>query len=99
MAGIAVNGPAVEREDEVLTTEALDFVAQLQVRFGERLNQLLAARRARRTTSRAPERSTSCRRRHPSAMASGPSTPCLRSSSTAAWRSPVPRTARWRSTP
>jgi malate synthase len=43
-----VDGPPVERSDEVLTPEALAFVADLQRRFGARRDELLRARVARR---------------------------------------------------
>ncbi|MGC0418719.1 malate synthase A [Embleya sp. AB8] len=42
------SGGSVPRADEVLTTEALRFVASLQRRFGGRRDELLARRRARR---------------------------------------------------
>ncbi|GAB3072042.1 malate synthase A [Intrasporangium mesophilum] len=45
---ITVHGPTVERQDEILTPEALDLVADLQSRFGARRDELLAARVARR---------------------------------------------------
>ncbi|WP_342804046.1 hypothetical protein, partial [Cellulosimicrobium cellulans] len=45
---VAVHGPAVERSDEILTPDALDFVADLQRRFGARRDELLAARAERR---------------------------------------------------
>jgi malate synthase len=48
MADVRVVGPDVERAGEVLTPEALEFVADLQTRFGEHRNALLAARGARR---------------------------------------------------
>jgi malate synthase len=48
MTAIEVTGPDVDRGEEVLTPEALDFVADLQRRFGARRDELLAARRARR---------------------------------------------------
>ncbi|MFC6287713.1 malate synthase A [Nocardioides sp. GCM10027113] len=48
MAAIEVTGPEVERAEEVLTPEALDFVADLHRRFGERRDALLAARQRRR---------------------------------------------------
>jgi len=48
MPELIVTGPAVERGEEVLTPEALGFVADLQSRFGERRDELLAARRTRR---------------------------------------------------
>ena len=47
-ASLTVHGPSVEREGEILTPEALDFVADLQRRFAGRRNELLAARRTRR---------------------------------------------------
>ena len=48
MTSIEVSGPAVERSEVVLTPEALEFVADLQERFGDRRDELLAARRTRR---------------------------------------------------
>jgi malate synthase len=41
-------GPAVWRSEEVLTAAALDFLAELQSRFGPRRDQLMAARQERR---------------------------------------------------
>jgi malate synthase len=43
-----VEGPAVERGEEILTPEALAFVADLQTRFGAHRDALLAARATRR---------------------------------------------------
>ncbi len=48
MADIEVLGPPVERAAEILTPEALGFVAELQRRFGARRDELLALRRRRR---------------------------------------------------
>src|SRR5215470_6797417 len=48
MPEVSVSGPVVERGEEILTPEALAFVADLQVRFGARRDELLEARRARR---------------------------------------------------
>ena len=48
MADVRVGGPEVERGGEVLTPEALEFVADLQTRFGGHRDALLAARAARR---------------------------------------------------
>jgi len=45
---VQVSDEQVERGEEILTTEALAFVAALQRRFGGRRDELLAARRARR---------------------------------------------------
>ena len=45
---VQVVGPHVERQDEVLTPEALDFLAELQRRFGPTRMQLLDRRRERR---------------------------------------------------
>jgi malate synthase len=47
-AAATVTGPTVERQDEVLTGEALEFLAELQRRFGDTRDQLLARRRSRR---------------------------------------------------
>ena len=46
-AGIDVTGPAHERFDEVLTPEALDFLAALHREFDTRRRDLLAARQRR----------------------------------------------------
>ncbi|RCW46719.1 malate synthase [Halopolyspora algeriensis] len=46
--GVQVLGGAVERGDEILTPEALDFVARLQRSFGSRRDELLERRKQRR---------------------------------------------------
>jgi malate synthase len=46
--GVRVLGHAVERGDEILTSEALEFVAGLQRAFGGRRDELLAGRKQRR---------------------------------------------------
>jgi len=48
MTDVTITGPAVERADEVLTPDALAFVADLQRRFGQRRADLVARRRERR---------------------------------------------------
>ncbi len=48
MAAITVSGPPVERAEEILTDDALAFVADLHQRFGARRNELLEARQDRR---------------------------------------------------
>jgi malate synthase len=48
MVDVQVSGPDVARAGEVLTPEALAFVADLQNRFGAERDALLAARTARR---------------------------------------------------
>ncbi len=48
MAAITVSGPQVERSEEILTDEALAFIADLQGRFGARRNELLETRQDRR---------------------------------------------------
>ena len=45
---IRVTGRSIDRAEEVLTPEALDFVAALQSEFGKRRDDLLARRRTRR---------------------------------------------------
>ena len=47
-AGVEVRGPAVPRSGDILTDDALAFVAELQRRFGHRRDELLAARAHRR---------------------------------------------------
>ncbi len=56
MTSIEVSGPSVDRSDEVLTPEALAFLADLQRLFGVRRDELLAARRTRRERIAAGER-------------------------------------------
>ena len=56
MASIEVSGPSVDRSEEVLTPEALAFLADLQRHFGVRRDELLAARRTRRERIAAGER-------------------------------------------
>ncbi|HEV2781667.1 MAG TPA: malate synthase A [Actinophytocola sp.] len=48
MVDIKVLCPAVERDDEILTSEALRFVAGLHAGFAKRRDELLARRRERR---------------------------------------------------
>ena len=48
MVDVQVVGPEVERSGEVLTPEALQFVAQLQHLFGASRDELLATRALRR---------------------------------------------------
>jgi malate synthase len=47
MDGVEITGPLLERFDEILTPEALGFVAALQREFGARRLELLDARQAR----------------------------------------------------
>ncbi len=47
--GIETTGSHIDGQDEILTIEALDFVAELQHRFAGRRDELLAARAERRT--------------------------------------------------
>jgi malate synthase len=53
--GVEVRGPVEGRQQEILTSEALAFVAELQRRFGERRRQLLAARAERQARIEAGE--------------------------------------------
>ncbi|NJC73082.1 malate synthase A [Planosporangium thailandense] len=48
MPDIRVTGEPVDRQEEVLTPAALEFVADLHARFGARRKELLARRRERR---------------------------------------------------
>jgi malate synthase len=53
---VRVEGPAVERGEEILTPEALAFVADLQTRFGAHRDALLAGRATRRAQFAAARR-------------------------------------------
>ena len=48
MSALDVSGPSVPRSEEILTPEALAFVADLDARFHARRDELLGARRTRR---------------------------------------------------
>jgi malate synthase len=54
-ARLELNGPMEARFDEVLTPDALEFVAELDHRFGPRRRELLEARARRRARLRAGE--------------------------------------------
>ncbi len=56
LSGIEVQGPAVARAEEVLTPEALAFVARLHREFNPTRERLLAARRERQARLDAGER-------------------------------------------
>ena len=56
MTSIEVSGLPVDRSADVLTPEALEFLADLQRQFGVRRDELLAARRTRRERIAAGER-------------------------------------------
>ena len=72
MSDIVVRGPDVDRSTEILTPEALAFVADLQRRFGGRRDELLAAAApAPGRPGRGAARWTSCPRRPRSAPATG----------------------------
>jgi malate synthase len=47
-SGIDITGPRVDRQDEILTPEALGFLAELHMRFAGRRADLLADRQQRR---------------------------------------------------
>ena len=56
MAAITVTGPPVERAEEILTADALAFVADLHQRFGARRNELLGPARSAGSGSPGPAR-------------------------------------------
>jgi malate synthase len=56
VTAVRVEGPPVEREEEIFTPAALEFVADLQTRFGAHRDALLAARAARRSQIAAARR-------------------------------------------
>ncbi len=47
-AAVTIDGPAVDRQDEILTSEALDFLAELHHAFVGRRQELLQRRQERR---------------------------------------------------
>src|SRR3954462_14455581 len=56
MTDVRIEGPAVPRQEEVLTPEALEFVGDLHARFAAHRDALLAARAARRAEIAASRR-------------------------------------------
>src|SRR5699024_3653659 len=52
MSDVSVVGAAVERDSEVLTAEALEFLADLHERFADRRDELLQVRENRRHEAR-----------------------------------------------
>ena len=56
MADIQVNGADIERGEEILTPDALEFLAGLHARFAQRRDELIAARARRRARAAATGR-------------------------------------------
>ena len=94
MAAITVSGPPVERSEEILTDEALAFIADLQGRFGARRNELLEARRDRRARIAETGRLDFLPRPPRCAPATGGSPRCPPTCATAGSRSPARPSAR-----
>ena len=94
-AGLAITGPMGPRYDEILTPEALDFVAELQRRFNGRRKELLVRRAERQKRFDAGETPDFLAEtaQYPRGE-TGRSLPCPPISWTAAWRSPARSTAR-----
>ena len=98
-ARLELNGPVAAGFDEILTPDALEFVAELEQRFGPRRRELLEARARRRARLRAGEMldflpDTLEIREADWAVAPAPPP----TSSSAGSRSPARPTARWSST-
>ena len=95
---LVVRGPAVARADEILTPEALEFVADLQREFGARRDELLGRRRERRAEIARTRRldflpeTAEVREAMAGGAAPRPTSP------TGGWRSPARPSRRWRST-
>jgi malate synthase len=62
VTGVELRGPELERSAEILSADALDFVADLQRTFGGRREELLAARAERQERLLASELPFSWRR-------------------------------------
>jgi malate synthase len=93
-ANIQINGPVEGRAVEILTPEALAFVADLHRRFDARRRELLAARTARQARFDAGELPDFLPRPPTSGPPTGPSRRSRPTCRTAGSRSPVPSTAR-----
>ncbi len=93
--GVEITGPTSPAVEEVLTADALAFLADLQRRFNPRRQELFAApRRAPGAPQRRAKSPASCPKPPPSAKASGRLRPRPPTSTTAASRSPAPPSAR-----
>ena len=92
--GVEVIGEAIPATQEILTPEALAFVAKLHRAHNARRKELLAVRRAREA-ARGRRGPTSCPRPPASAKVTGPSTRYPPTCRTAASRSRGRSTARW----
>lgn len=96
--GVQVLGGTVERGDEILTKEALEFVAGLQRAFGARRDELLERRKQRRAEAARAGRLDFLEETREIREGDWKVAEPRRASATAASRSPVPPTARCRST-
>nr|BFE87938.1 hypothetical protein GCM10020093_105390 [Planobispora longispora] len=94
MDGVEITGTSQDRFDEILTPEALAFVAALQREFGARRLELLQARQDRQTELSAAAPWTSFPRPSTCASPSGGSPLPRPVWWTAAWRSPARSTGR-----
>ena len=98
-ARLELNGPVAAGFDEVITPDALEFVAELQHRFGPRRAELLEARAAAVPGWRRGRCSISCPTRGEVREADWTVAPVPpRTCSSAGSRSPARPTARWPST-
>jgi malate synthase len=93
-AHVQITGPVEGRAVEILTPEALAFVADLHRRFDARRRELLALRVARQVRFDAGEAPDFLAETARSGPATGPWPRSRRTCKTAASRSPVPSIAR-----
>ena len=93
--GVEIRGRVEGRQEEILTAEALAFVAALQRRFGARRRELLQARAERQSRIEAgetPDFLPETREIREADWRTAPRPPIC---STAGSRSPGPSSARW----
>ena len=94
-AGLEIRGPLQSGYETILTPEAMEFVADLTRRFGDRVQALLAARAERQReldTGKPPDFLP-----HTKQIRSTGASPRFRRPGIAASRSPVRPIARWSS--
>ena len=94
VAGVEINAKSSGRQDEILSAEALAFVAGLHRRFNRRRLELLAQRTERQELYDAGACPIFSPRRNRSATATGPSPRSRPTFSTAGSRSPARSIAR-----
>ncbi len=94
LSGVEFLTPVSERDEEILTPDAVAFIVDLQRTFNARRKALLDARHERQKKLDAGEKPDFLEETRRFARPSGRWRRCPRTSSTGAWRLPGPSIAR-----